>query len=211
LETGAVFMLFPGVWHRYRPMAETGWSYHWAHFDGEYTQHLVQNELISPNRPILDVGLNGQVLRPFLSLIESVQSSPPGLQQLAAAKIIEILGSVLSAPPPTAIGDELKAILRSAREVIEQQAHGSVDLRQLASSFGLSYSYFRNTFRDYVGVSPYQFYLNLRLERAKELLCCTDMTIQEIAMSLEFDNQNYFSRLFRKKTGQTPSDWRSNS
>lgn len=209
IRSGTMFLLFPEVWHRYRPSPETGWSYHWLHCDGSYMQHLVHNKLITPKDPILKIGLNGQLLRSFLTLQERVANDPPGLQQLAAGNVIEILGSALASSPKREMEDELQAIVFAAKATLEQQIGEPIELKGLASSFGISYDYFRRIFREQIGIAPYQFYLNLRLDRAKELLCSTDMTIQEIALALQFDTQNYFARIFRKKTGMSPTKWRA--
>ena len=63
-------------------------------------------------------------------------------------------------------------------------------------------------FRRYTGLTPYQYFLQLRIHRAKELLSDPDVQVKEVAARLRFDNQYYFARLFKKKTGVTPSAWR---
>ncbi len=57
------------------------------------------------------------------------------------------------------------------------------------------------------GVSPYQYFLHLKINRAKDLIAEGEYSIKEIAYMLSFENQYYFSRLFKSKTGVPPSQW----
>ncbi len=57
-------------------------------------------------------------------------------------------------------------------------------------------------------LTPYQYFQQLRLARAKELLARPDLRIKDVAGMLNFDNQYYFARSFKIRTGMTPTKWR---
>jgi AraC-like DNA-binding protein len=57
-------------------------------------------------------------------------------------------------------------------------------------------------------MTPYQYYMQLKIKKAAELLEQKDASIKEVAYSLGFEDQYYFSRFFKKKTGVAPSAWR---
>jgi transcriptional regulator GlxA family with amidase domain len=82
-------------------------------------------------------------------------------------------------------------------------------MQLLARELGVSYSWFRHTFAAYTGLSPHQYLLELRLVRARGLLTETELSVKEIAMLTGFEDELYFSRLFRQKLNLTPSQWRS--
>ena len=82
-------------------------------------------------------------------------------------------------------------------------------MHEYAYEIGSSYSWFRKKFKDFFGVSPKQYHLHLRLEKAKDMLLHTDKSVKEIALELGYDNQSYFSNLFHKKTGAYPRSFRS--
>jgi transcriptional regulator GlxA family with amidase domain len=63
-------------------------------------------------------------------------------------------------------------------------------------------------FKEYTGISPHQYHLDLKIMRAKELILTTDKNIKEISYELGFQSIHYFSRLFKKKAGQNPSELR---
>jgi AraC family transcriptional regulator len=72
----------------------------------------------------------------------------------------------------------------------------------------LSATYFTRAFREAVGKPPHAYLIDLRLERAVDLLEHTRLSITEIALSCGFDQPQYFAAMFRRKFGFTPSLWR---
>jgi transcriptional regulator GlxA family with amidase domain len=81
-------------------------------------------------------------------------------------------------------------------------------LPQLASLCGLSTPHFTRAFREAVGRPPHAFLINLRLEKARELLEHTPRSITDIAFTCGFEQSQYFATLFCRKLGCTPSEWR---
>jgi transcriptional regulator GlxA family with amidase domain len=63
----------------------------------------------------------------------------------------------------------------------------------------------------HTGLAPHQYLLEMRLVRARNLLVGTNLSIKGIAVQTGFEDEHYFSRLFRQKLNVTPSQWRSRS
>ncbi len=84
----------------------------------------------------------------------------------------------------------------------------NINIDAYASSRGMSVSWFIRSFRKYTGQTPMQFILSLRINNAQILLETTQYSINEIASIVGYDNQLYFSRLFRKQKGCSPSEYR---
>ena len=78
----------------------------------------------------------------------------------------------------------------------------------IAESINMSYSNFRKSFKQYTGIAPHQYMLQLKLSKIKDLLSSTEMSIQDIAMKLNFESADYFSYFFRSKTGINPLSYR---
>ncbi len=78
----------------------------------------------------------------------------------------------------------------------------------LAEKCFLSVSRFLHLFKEVTGKSYNGFIAYIRMSNARELLVNTDMSVKEIALSLGFDDQNYFSRVFRKIEGCSPNEYR---
>ena len=82
-------------------------------------------------------------------------------------------------------------------------------LEMMAAGAGLTVSHFCRVFKRATGVSPHQYVMKARLDRAQEMLSVTDLSIAQVAEALGFTSQSHFTRAFRNYAGQTPSDWRS--
>ena len=68
--------------------------------------------------------------------------------------------------------------------------------------------YFSKVFKDETGVNFIEYLTNLRIERAKELLRNSDMSIKQICSEAGYSDPNYFSRIFRKNVGVTPTEYK---
>ncbi|KTT71623.1 AraC family transcriptional regulator [Sphingomonas endophytica] len=86
-----------------------------------------------------------------------------------------------------------------------EEAH---TLDALAARAGLTASHFCRVFKKAIGTTPHQYVMKARLERARDLLGASDMSIAAIADQLGFTSQSHFTRAFRYHAGQTPSGWR---
>lgn len=107
--------------------------------------------------------------------------------------------------------ERFKAIQRAITYI--EQHFGESDLRMedLAHKFGLSPSYFSTVFRQNVGETFRTYLGRLRINTAKELLKTTNLKCAEIAFRCGYNDPHYFSSVFKKKTGQTPLKFRTQS
>ena len=91
---------------------------------------------------------------------------------------------------------------------ISEHFNGSLTLEDVASHVHLHPSYFSTLFKTCTG-SAFKEYLNMvRIEESKRLLANTDFSIIDIAMAVGFEDQSYFSKVFKKYTGLTPKQFR---
>jgi AraC family transcriptional regulator len=93
-------------------------------------------------------------------------------------------------------------------DLIESDLAQDLPLRVLAHTAELSEYHFLRMFKQATGYTPHQYVINQRIERAKELLRKTDISITEIAYLLGFSTPAHFTHHFRRKTGITPSAMR---
>ncbi|WP_067735534.1 helix-turn-helix transcriptional regulator [Novosphingobium naphthalenivorans] len=84
----------------------------------------------------------------------------------------------------------------------------TIMIKEIAAACRLSASHFVRAFRNTVGVSPYNWFLDQRIAYAKELLARTNMPLAEIALDCGFADQSHFTKTFAKRAGTTPMQWR---
>jgi AraC-like DNA-binding protein len=210
IEAGNVMLLFPGVWHRYAPDPETGWDEHWIGFEGEIQGRLMRNGFFSPENPVLKVSREETLLAIFTEIMEAVRANEPALQQILAGATSHILGLLYSAQQKgSPSGDRAQFAVRAAIGRMQAKLAAKLDVQALVQELGVSYSWFRRTFAQHTGLSPHQYHLELRLLRARNLLQDPGLTVKEAAHQTGFDDEHYFCRLFQRKTGRRPTEWRS--
>lgn len=210
LKKGSIFFTFPGVWHRYKPNLKTGWTETYIGFDGEMARKLISAPQFSPNEPVFNLGIKEEFLDTFLKIFDLVEKEQPGYQQIASGMVIKLLGYIISFEKQRDFsGKPIARIIESIRFEMRQNTGEEIDLNALAEKHNVSYSFFRKMFKKYTGVSPGQYHLQLRITRAKEMLASTDKSIKEISYELGFQSIFYFSNIFKKKEGVTPSHFRN--
>lgn len=102
----------------------------------------------------------------------------------------------------------INSIVQQAQEIIESNLHKPMKAEQLAKNLYVSYSWFRQAFKDQTGEAPSEYHLNRRIEKACGLLNNTDLAVKQISEELGFKNQNHFSALFKRKIGVSPLNYR---
>jgi len=208
IAAGTTIVLFPGIWHRYRPRPAVGWEEYWVGFAGEDPQRLQRHDFLTPDEPLWDTGPDELLLHAFTTLLDRMRAEPPALEQLLAASVWEILAAVSSAARLRQGGDRLHQRIRQARSILESHTGGPPQIARIAAQLGLSTSRFQHAFKEATGLSPYQYHLQLTIQRAEQLLRGGDLSIKELARLLEFRSVYHFSTLFKRKTGLAPSQYR---
>lgn len=101
------------------------------------------------------------------------------------------------------------AVIRQAVRFIREHFSESISIDALIDTSGLSHSCFHRHFLEETGQTPGQFLASLRMEQAKNLLCFTRTPVGEIGALCGYPDHVYFSRIFRRHTGMSPSAYRS--
>lgn len=95
-------------------------------------------------------------------------------------------------------------------EYIHEHLDRDIKLADLAGSIGMSQFHFSHLFKQSIGTPPYQYLIQQRIERAKQLLKKTDRSIVDIALECGFNSHSHLSKQFRQLAGMTPKAYRSN-
>ena len=211
LKAGDFFLLFPGEWHSYHPTGPTGWKKYWIGFKGDNMDRRVRAGFLSPTKPIYHVGYSDVIETLYKRAYETAIAEEAYSQQLMAGIVNHLIGLMYSLERNIELKTRNQAhvdMISRARLRIRESLESSLTIQQVAEEMGVSYSNFRKLFKEHTGLSPATYQQDLRLQRAKELLTTTTMSIKEIAYRLNFESPDYFSSKFKIKTGRKPSELR---
>jgi len=210
VEAGDVFVVFPDVWHRYRPDDHTGWDEYWVEGDGPLLQEAVERAGLEPARPVLRVGHDDALLRGFHEVMETIEAEPPGFQAVIGMQCLVLVARLCSLLQKAR---ELGAssgerIVRQAILLMRENLGTNVRWEDVARKAGVSYSSFRRVFRQITGRAPGDYFIEMKMNRARQLLEIPSNTVQEISAALGFESVSHFSTQFKARTGAPPSAFR---
>lgn len=227
---GTALLLFPGVPHAYEPDPETGWEEYWVGFDGEYPRSLWQQGFIFPEQSMFHVGPRAELIHDYHQLFDEMMREAAGFQLRAGALAMHVLGSVLAwsmeeqvrAEAPcgdrhTEMRGTLEKLPGYSRETLlmkqalacmESHIYDHLSVEDLVAEVGVGYNQLRDAFVKNMGEAPYEHFLHMKIERAKQLLESTTAQVKDVAFTLGFQSPYYFSRLFRQKAGVAPREWK---
>lgn len=209
ITAGKCFLLFPDVWHRYKPDPQSGWEEYWLGFNGYYIQQLMKANHFSPENPFIDINSNKEILVLFRQIIDSVTASNVGYHQQIAGITLQMLGILNTVSKFSNYdNDPVGKLIAKAKFILQESFENKVDMEEIARQLPMGYSAFRKSFKKITGQSPNQYHINLRLNRAKDLLLNTNLNVSEVSDQTGFESVYHFSKLFKKKNGVSPNTFR---
>jgi two-component system response regulator YesN len=104
---------------------------------------------------------------------------------------------------------KLSGVIVSAKEYIAKNYSREITLEELSKEVNVSPNYFSKLFKDETGGNFIDYLTMLRIEKAKKMLCDSNYVNKEICYQIGYSDPNYFSRIFKKIVGVTPTEYRS--
>lgn len=215
-RVGDTFVIFPGTLFSYQADHDHPWHYAWVALQGIGVQDLLSAVGITRERPFMQ-SVNAAELHVFYERIRhAFQQSPhPRLESLEASGWARLLlyqfgmGNLSELPRhPKEMPEMIDRQIDQAIRWISLQFHQQISIDHLASSLGYHRVHLSKAFKQRTGMSPKQFLLKVRMDKARELLG-GPLTIDQVASSVGFNDALYFSKQFRKHTGMPPSEYRA--
>lgn len=212
---GSIFLLFPEVSHFYKPDFEVGWTEYWVGFKGPYADQLRASGFLSPARPFFEVGLQESILAGFTGILDLVRDQEPLYQIRASSIVLGLVADILARERMSGGRERMSGqrsrseqLMQEAKFLMEENIYGEINLKGICESLGVRPGQLNEVFKAYTSMTPYQYFIGIKVHKAKELLERGDSTIKAVAFRLGFKDEYYFSRLFKSKAGVSPSRWR---
>ena len=206
VKAGTLFLLFPGEWHSYKPDPQTGWKEYWIGFKGSQMDSWVNNGFFSPRNPVWHVGLKSDIVALYNDAIDTASKQESGFQQRLGGLVSHLMSLARFYNRNEAFSEVADQINR-AKILISDQFR-TITPESLADQLYMGYSNFRRIFKEYTGFAPAKYIQEVRMNRVKEALTNTTLTVKQIAFDMGYENEDYFFTAFRRLTGMTPAQYR---
>ena len=189
---------------------ENLWSLQWCHFYAPSLPAVYEKYKERGGRPVF----HPDDPTPFKSLLTDLYNLSSSSDYIRDMRINEKLGSLLTLLMEQSWHPESVTVSRKRMELVEIKNYldehytEKVTLDDLAEKFFINKFYLSKIFKETYGTTVNSYLISKRITRAKQYLRFTDMTVDEIGVAVGMGDANYFSRMFRKVEGSSPSEYR---
>ena len=208
IQPGHLVIFHPGDETWYIKRDEHEQVYYWAHFTGSGVKEILAGCGLETSG-VYYIGSSQEIAEAFRAVFQNYIDRDSCHEIAAAAQMTNILVQMrrnLDTLASTRSG-LMAGKLKESLNFIHRHYSQSISVRELANLEHLSTSRYCALFRQVMGISPQSFIIDLRLHMAAELMMKTDLSIKQIAHMIGYDDQLYFSRLFRNKRGLSPRQY----
>jgi AraC-like DNA-binding protein len=220
LEDSAVVLIFPGVWHRYRPDSAVGWMERWFSFNGEMLQRMFNIALFGPSHAVTHPRDNERLTEHFDEMLDRAQESAGGGNaEMLAFQALRIISDVVAQRVEDAVESGVVPNLRRAShrddpivqralEIIWTHSPCPMSVSDIARQLPVTRRTLDRRFVEATGHSVLEEINACRLSRAKRLLTETELPVKSVAHLAGFNSTERMRVVFVEREGISPTDFR---
>jgi len=203
----------------YRPKEPQKYEYfgidqtevYWVHFTGSDIKNMLRSYGITDNMHVINTRTSLEYTRIFKQMILELQrhqSNYPEMLALLLRQLLILIHRQLTTE------NKIKNVyldteMEKAIQYFNDNYNTEINIEAYAASRGMSVGWFIRCFKQYTGTTPMRYIVSLRITNAQVLLETTDYNVTEIGNIVGYDNPLYFSRIFKKQKGVSPSEYRA--
>ncbi|MFK4439014.1 AraC family transcriptional regulator [Paenibacillus sp. RC21] len=228
---GDIVLLYPGRTHGGYQESLPGVTFYWFHFDVPTTPNVLSNEEMKQETRVMDAHLqrhgfvrdiyipqcvragNGDRIHIIVNQILHVANSHyltyHSVNYLFTSLLIEISELALSSLTSSPASPQGNVSFNKIIEWTRIHAEEPITVTDLARKFNYNKDYISRLFKQNTGMRPLEFIHSIRINKAKELISRTDMSIKQVAEEAGYTDEKYFMRMFKKIVNMTPSQYRN--
>ena len=207
---GRMVLIQPRQEQRYEYFGADKPEVYWVHFTGSDVKNILRKYQIPMDDPIFYSGASSTYSYIFKEMIHELQNCKTGYEELLSMylhQIFLLVQRTRQEERPT-VSTYIQEEMEFARRYFNEHYNEPISIQDYAESRNMSVCYFQRNFKQIVNHTPMQYLLTIRVNNAASLLETTDYSMAEISAIVGYEDPLYFSRLFRKIKGMSPSDYR---
>lgn len=204
------FILPQNVEHAYGSDPVHPWTIYWIHFGGTALPELNDMQTVQQYFKSHTIKNNGDVLPIFMQIYKTLELGY-SIDNLMYANMClhQFLNIFIYNGKHYAEADQEKMdCVDSAILYMQQHIEENISLNELSTLYNYSVSRFSNLFKQKTGYAPIDYFVQMKMQKACQLLDFTDRSVKDIAFSMGFDDPYYFSKRFRAIIGKSPKNYR---
>jgi AraC-like DNA-binding protein len=205
LAPGSFFQRLPGRRHSTIHDTDGSWAECFVALGRDFFDALVALGAVASRRPVLAPGIGPALVERFQGILEDLSALPGRELPRVLVRIHELLLDVRDLDRRGVKPDAHAPTVEEACRLLGADLAARLSVPAVAARLGVGYERFRKVFRDRIGVSPGDYRIRRRLERARAMLAAGEMSVKEVAFALGYPNAFAFSRQFARHVGAPPS------
>lgn len=212
LGKGDFFVIFPDTKVYYKADRDCPWDYLWIGFQGVKAATYLNHAGITPEHLTGHFENTSFILTCIQQMI--LARTPTYHNELKRqAALLQILASLMELHHETLSGDEqndypYRVYLQQAVDYMTDHLKENIKISEIASHIGIDRSYLAGIFKSTLEISPQEYLVTLRMNRAADLLKTTNEKISAIAADVGYGDPLTFTKMFKRYKGMSPSEWR---
>jgi AraC family transcriptional regulator, arabinose operon regulatory protein len=210
LGPGGIFIYKPFDEQLYGQNGTEHFQNYWVHFTG-YGAFELLSTLGLGEGGVFSLGQSADIEVLFNEMIEEVTDKGDNYVQLSGALLMKIIALSSRKIAEQAVPSQSSGAwrIKQALQFIHRSYGQKTSVPELAAMSNLSTNRFAVIFKECLGQSPRQYMIDLRIHKACSLIRSTNLSIRQISSLVGFEDQLYFSRIFKNKLALTPSEFRA--
>lgn len=210
VTAGNIVVYRPKEFQKYEYYADDKTEVYWVHFTGGNVKNILRSYGISDDMRVFYVGTSLEYERIFKRMITELQRCQADYEEMLTMLLRHLLILIHRQLTKQHVlkNEYLDSEMDLAAQYFNDNYNTDIRVEDYAASRGMSVSWFIRNFKAYTGSTPLQYLVSIRIANAQALLETTTYTVTEIGRIVGYDNPLYFSRIFHKQNGVSPSEYR---
>lgn len=204
--------LKPARAHEYGASKTHPWSYYYIHYEGDLSAHYTRLILDGQESGTYWIQETDEYLKCFSLILSNLEDGWDYPNMVMGSAHLHKLFAYLFWKKQRK-GEGVRNVsaknrVQAIADMIEENPQNAASGLEFARAANLSNSRFRELFKALLGMPPKQYSLHMQIEKSKKLLISADLCIYEISERVGIADSHYFSRIFSKKVGMSPTEYR---
>ncbi len=209
LRPGSFFQRFPDFIHSNYIDEPDSWQECFICFSRQFCDSLIKMGLVNPRIPCGFCGLSNDIIESFMQIRRKLESAEEEELGAVLPQMLALHYQIISTSKNMESSENMTTV-SLACQILSSNIEQKLDLQLLCRKQGWGYEKFRKLFKSHTGISPAQYRIRRRIDKARQMLISNrTQTLETIAAELGYSSVYEFSSQFKKITGLSPGRFRN--